>query len=615
MENIDKIIRAKEQTLDYILGNKKYTVDYFQREYKWQSMHIEQLISDLVGAFMDNYKDGDKPKDVANYSTYYMGSIVVSEKKGVFSIIDGQQRITSLTLLLIYLYHATDKKMGQQLSNMIYSDSYGDMSFNIQVPERENCLRSLYENSTYTPLSNDDESTRNMAARYEDICNCFPMDDFNAKEDSLRAFVYWIKNNLIMVQITAMSDENAYTIFETMNDRGMPLTPSDMLKGFILSKFDNDNKRQSVNTQWKEDMFKLDDFDNNAETLFFQSWLRSQYAQTIRSSKAGSVNQDFENIGTRFHNWFKDNYDKELLSKAINNNIENFVDKTYRFYFNQFVKIKEAEKQFDSKLPHIYYNNYWGIAPSLSYPLYLAPLHEDDNEDTCNKKIELVARFLDNFVVRRATNYRLFSANSQRYTMCNLVKNIRGNNLDKLKENLVNNTEDIEDFSESLPNFRMHGQNKYFIKYFLARLTSYIEEESGMGNNIVKYLKNPDCKPYEIEHIWSDHYEWFDKIFQQKNDFDDYRNNIGDLVLLQNGVNQSLNDMKTEEKLGHYIKENLLASSMCEQAYKNNPTFTKFYKDKKIPFKSYTNITKDDIKERSKLYATIASQIWNKNLD
>ena len=505
--------------------------------------------------------------------------------------------------------------MGQQLSNMIYSDSYGDMSFNIQVPERENCLRSLYENSTYTPLSNDDESTRNMAARYEDICNCFPMDDFNAKEDSLRAFVYWIKNNLIMVQITAMSDENAYTIFETMNDRGMPLTPSDMLKGFILSKFDNDNKRQSVNKQWKEDMFKLDDFDNNAETLFFQSWLRSQYAQTIRSSKAGSVNQDFENIGTRFHNWFKDNYDKELLSKAINNNIENFVDKTYRFYFNQFVKIKEAEKQFDSKLPHIYYNNYWGIAPSLSYPLYLAPLHEDDNEDTCNKKIELVARFLDNFVVRRATNYRLFSANSQRYTMCNLVKNIRGNNLDKLKENLVNNTEDIEDFSKSLPNFRMHGQNKYFIKYFLARLTSYIEEESGMGNNIVKYLKNPDCKPYEIEHIWSDHYEWFDKIFQQKNDFDDYRNNIGDLVLLQNGVNQSLNDMKTEEKLGHYIKENLLASSMCEQAYKNNPTFTKFYKDKKIPFKSYTNITKDDIKERSKLYATIASQIWNKNLD
>ena len=60
MENIDKVIRAKEHTLDEILSNKKYTVDYFQREYKWQKLNIEQMISDLVGEFMDNYKDGDQ---------------------------------------------------------------------------------------------------------------------------------------------------------------------------------------------------------------------------------------------------------------------------------------------------------------------------------------------------------------------------------------------------------------------------------------------------------------------------------------------------------------------------------------------------------------------------
>lgn len=615
MENIDKVIRAKEYTLDEILGNKKYTVDYFQREYKWQTLHIEQLVSDLVGAFMDNYKDGDKPKDVAKYSTYYMGSIVVSEKHGTFSIIDGQQRITSLTLLLIFLYHATNKTMGEQLSNMIYSDSYGEKSFNIQVPEREGCLKSLYESGSYTPSDDDDESTRTMVARYEDICSCFPMDDFIAKEDSLRAFVYWIKQNLIMVRISAMSDENAYTIFETMNDRGMPLTPSDMLKGFILSKFTHDDRRQSVNNQWKKDMFVLDDFDNNAETLFFQSWLRSQYAQTIRPSKAGSVNQDFENIGTRFHNWFKDNYDKDLLAKAINGNIENFVSTTYRFFFNQFVKIKEAEKTFNPALPHIFYNNHWGIAPSLGYPLYLAPLVETDDDETCNKKIELVARFLDNFVVRRATNYRLFSQSSQRYTMCNLVRTIRGNSLDELRNNLLASTEEIADFNEALPHFRMHGQNKYFIKYFLARLTSYIEEQSGMGNNIVKYLKNPDCKPYEIEHIWSDHYEWFAALFPQKTDFDECRNTIGDLILLPNGVNQSLNDLPAKDKLPHYIKENLLARSLCDGTYQNNPSFIQFFTQKGIPFKYYTDFTKEDIQERCRLYATIAAQIWDKTLD
>ncbi|MBP5501729.1 MAG: DUF262 domain-containing protein [Bacteroidales bacterium] len=616
MENIDEVIRAKEYTLDEILGNKKYTVDYFQREYKWETTHIEQLISDLVGAFMDNFREGDQTTAAAKYSPYYMGSIVVSDKKnGTSSIIDGQQRITSLTLLLIFLYHATNKSMGEQLSHLIYSDSYGKKSFNIQVPEREACLKSLYDNGNYTPTDTDDESTKNMVARYEDICNCFPLDEFNEKEGSLQSFIYWIKGSLIMVKISALSDDNAYTIFETMNDRGMPLTSSDMLKGFILSKFTRDDIRQSVNNQWKKDMFVLSDFDNNAESLFFQSWLRSQYAQSIRASKAGSVNQDFENIGTRFHNWFKDNYDKDLLAKAINGNIEKFVNTTYRFFFNQFVKIKNAEKTFNKILPHIYYNNHWGIAPSLSYPLYLAPLVETDSDEICNKKIELVARFLDNFVVRRATNYRLFSANSQRYTMCNLVKCIRGNNLDELKNNLLANTEDIADFNEILPRFRMHGQNKNFIKYFLARLTSYIEEQSGMGNNIVKYLKNPDCKPYEIEHIWSDHYEWFTAIFSQKTDFDDCRNTIGDLILLPNGVNQSLNDLPAKDKLPHYIKENLLARSLCEGTYQNNPSFIQFFTQKGFPFKFYTDFTKEDIQERCKLYAAIAAKIWDKLLE
>ena len=613
MENIDKVIRAKEHTLDEILSNKKYTVDYFQREYKWQKLNIEQMVSDLVGEFMDNYKDGDKTKDVANYGTYYMGSIVVSEKNGVFSIIDGQQRITSLTLLLIYLHHTTDKKMAEQLSNMIYSDSYGEKSFNIQVPERENCLQSLYENGSYTPLDSDDESTKNMVERYEDICGCFPIDDFNLKGDALRSFVYWLKQNLIMVKISAMSDENAYTIFETMNDRGVPLTSSDMLKGFILSKFSSDNKRRIVNNQWKKDMFELDEFDNNAETLFFQSWLRSQFAQTIRPSKAGSVNQDFENIGTRFHNWFKDNYDKDLLALAIKGNIENFIDTNYRFYFKQFVKIKKSEYNFNPELPHIYYQSYWGIAPSLSYPLYLAPLVVSDDEDVCNQKIELVARFLDNFVVRRSSNYRMVSASSQRYTMCNLVKSIRGKSIEDLRQALVDNTEDINDFAQSLPNLRLHGQNRYFIKYFLARITSYIEEQSGMGNNIVKYLRNPDCKPYEIEHIWSDHYEWHSE-FKQKTEFDECRNTIGDLLLLPNGVNQSLNDLPAKDKLPHYIKENLLARSLCEGTYQNNPSFTQFIKSQGIPFKHYDNFTKDDIQERCRLYATIAALIWDKQL-
>ena len=615
METQNTAILAKDYRLSEILSNKKYSVDYFQREYKWEQINIEQLVSDLVGAFMENYHEGHTIKDVAHYGTYYMGSIVLSERGSVNSIIDGQQRITSLTLLLIYLYHATGKSMSEQIANMIYSDSYGEKSFNIDVPERRECLQSLYEHGEYSVKDTDDESTKNMAERYNDICNCFPLDDF--KGDMLKAFVYWVKENLILVKITALSEENAYTIFETMNDRGVPLTASDMLKGFILSKFTHDEKRTKVNGEWRKDMLKLGEYDanNGAENQFFQSWLRAQFAITIRQSKVNSVNQDFENIGTRYHNWFKDNYDKGLLAEAINGDIEGFIEKNYRFFFNQYVKIKEAEKAFKKELEHVFYHQFWRIAPSLCYALYLAPLTLEDSEETCNKKIDIVAHFLENFAVRRSTNYRLFSASSIRYTMCNLVKTIRGKDIAALKEALISETEEIKDFNESLPVFRLHGMNRCFIKYFLARITSFVEEGSGMGNHFVNYMRNPNQKPFEVEHIWSEHFEWHEDEFKQTEEFNQWRNSIGDLILLPNGVNQSYNDMPVVKKLPHYIKENILAQSFCAATYEKNPTFKAFITKNNLPFKSYTDFKKKDIQERCLLYAAIANLIWNKSLE
>lgn len=611
-ENKNSNILARDYPLAEILGNKKYTVDYFQREYKWERINIEQMVSDLVNAFMESYQEGHKTKDVEKYGTYYMGSIVLSEKGGGASIIDGQQRITSLTLLLIYLYHATKKTMSEQLSNMIYSDSYGEKSFNIQVEERESCLKALYETGEYSVKDTDDESTRNMAERYQDICECFPRDLFT--DESLKSFVYWVKGKLILVKITALSEENAYTIFETMNDRGVPLTSSDMLKGFILSKFSHEDTRKKVNAQWKKDMLSLDEFETSAESQFFQSWFRAKYAITIREGKANSVNMDFENIGVRFHNWFKENNEKNLLAEAINGNIEGFIDKHYRFYLNQFIKIKKAEQSYNHDLPHIYYLNFWGIAPSLSYPLFMAPLKIDDTEDICNQKIEIVAKHIDNFVVRRSVNYRLFSSNSIRYTMCNLVKSIRNKSVEELKAVLIKNTEQIDDFTIAMPKFRLHGQNGRFVKYLLARMTSFVEEQCGMSSNFVVYMTNPDCKPYEIEHIWSDHYEWHTDEFDQTDKFNETRNSIGDLILLPNGVNQSLNDLETSKKLPHYIKENILAKSLCKQTYEKNPSFTQFVALNKLAFTWYDDIKKNDIADRCRLYAELAKLIWNKEL-
>src|SRR5690606_1253933 len=100
-------IEATDTCINKLLKDQKFTIDYFQREYRWQEKHIKLLVEDLTTTFLKSYKEDDKRSEVANYQSYYLGPVVfsVNPENGKKSIIDGQQRITSITLMLIYLNH------------------------------------------------------------------------------------------------------------------------------------------------------------------------------------------------------------------------------------------------------------------------------------------------------------------------------------------------------------------------------------------------------------------------------------------------------------------------------------------------------------------------------
>jgi uncharacterized protein with ParB-like and HNH nuclease domain len=89
MSQLNNKIEAHDRSIEEVLDNKKYTVDYFQREYKWEEKHIEQLVFDLTSAFFNEYKPEHLRTDVEKYNAYYLGPFVVSEKQGNRSIIDG----------------------------------------------------------------------------------------------------------------------------------------------------------------------------------------------------------------------------------------------------------------------------------------------------------------------------------------------------------------------------------------------------------------------------------------------------------------------------------------------------------------------------------------------
>jgi len=227
-----------------------------------------------------------------------------------------------------------------------------------------------------------------------------------------------------------------------------------------------------------------------------------------------------------------------------------------------------------------------------------------------------------------AVNHKRYAQSLIKNALYPLAIKIRDSSVEDLKKEL---SEAYEDFDYNLNGLNktkfpdgydpggvveleLNGQNKPFIKFFLSRLTAYIENESGDKTSFVNYMDTTQSKPFQIEHLWCDDYEQFKDEFDQRDRWGNYRNCIGALILLPQGTNQSHNKDPYTTKLPHYLKENLLAQSLHPTCYEKNPNFTKWFERVNLPFKAHEKMKKADVDDRLGLYSEISKKIWNKEL-
>lgn len=603
-------IKADAKTVSEILDKNKYEIDVFQREYKWQRKHVEQLLADLETKFQSNFSKDDERKDVQRYSKYFLGPIIISLKDDKRTIIDGQQRLTSITLLLIYVNNLQKNKIEVPINDLIFSEKYAEKSYNLQIPDRRECIDALYNDhlNGFNP-ANAGESVKNILARYQDIAELFPEE---LKHEALPYFIEWLIYNVTFVEIKTYTDEDAYTIFETMNDRGLNLTPTEMLKGYLISNVDGSEQKLELNELWRNRVFELNKkIDQDEDLEFFRAWLRAKYAQSIRPGKAGAENEDFEKIATRFHSWVRDN--KDTIGLRNSSDFYEFIKRDFDFYSRLYLQIYEAATNFQKQLEYVFYLEKGRFARSFYFALLTAPINVEDDSETVKKKLAMVARYLETYLVFRSVNYRTLSYSSIRYTMFSLIKDIRGKGVEELRDILKSKVASFDEKLENFSNLHLHGMNKRFIHFLLARITNHVETKCGVASSFVDYV-NPDLtKPFQIEHIWSDRFESHKDEFGDSSDFEEFRNKIGALLLLQEGSNQSYNDDVYETKLPFYFGQNLLAKSLNPQCYEKNPNFLKYIQDSKLRFKPHEHFMKNDIMQRQHLYQKICEEIWSLN--
>ena len=196
------------------------------------------------------------------------------------------------------------------------------------------------------------------------------------------------------------------------------------------------------------------------------------------------------------------------------------------------------------------------------------------------------------------------------YAMFLVMREIRGQDLDKLVALLLKRLDVESETFSSNDNFRLHGINGRQIHRLLARMTDYVETESGMPSHYIDY-KRGGKDGYEIEHIWANHPEQHEQEFPHASDFAEYRNRLGDLLLLPKSFNASYGDLPYQEKLAHYRSRNLLAQSLHPSTYEHNPGFLRFIERTGLPFHPHPEFRKPDIDQRQVLYRLLAERIWN----
>ena len=114
--------------------------------YAWQERQVREIIDDLTAKFLDFYESGHARPEVEGYGHYFLGSIVISHKRGQRFVVDGQQRLTTLTLLLIHLHLLQEGREERvEVRNLIYSEKYGRKSFNLDVPDRAEVMQKLMD--------------------------------------------------------------------------------------------------------------------------------------------------------------------------------------------------------------------------------------------------------------------------------------------------------------------------------------------------------------------------------------------------------------------------------------------------------------------------------------
>ncbi|GMO25804.1 MAG: hypothetical protein Pg6A_13120 [Termitinemataceae bacterium] len=242
-------IEVELKTVKKILNDSDafYQVPDYQRPYSWDKENISELIDDLTFAYTNNKSE-----------KYFCGSLVLVKDAERYDVIDGQQRLTTFTILSCVIRDSFSDKLDQKSKDYIkraiqdeYEENERKLTFitgeQMQIDFEETILKSIKFKSNVNPEKEFKENIYLQNAHYIKFFLDEKLKELNIEPND---FIQWVFENVVLTVIITNDLDNAIRIFNVLNDRGLPLSPMDILKSSLMQKLSTED-RQAFKIKWE----------------------------------------------------------------------------------------------------------------------------------------------------------------------------------------------------------------------------------------------------------------------------------------------------------------------------------------------------------------------------
>ncbi|CAH8285890.1 uncharacterized protein DUF262 [Mariniflexile fucanivorans] len=614
-------IQPNNQTVEKCLKQRTYYIDFYQREYVWKKEIVNILLEDIFFTFelaYEDHKDKDLTAEVlAKYNWYYLNIYITNTIGGKEYIVDGQQRLTTLTLIALKLLRLAilDKEYFENLIDTLKDCIYGKDKFKgnifwIDNEKRKRIMQHLVENKDFTGEF-ESVTEENINERFKDISKY--IDDKNLSKEKLKSFIMYFLERLVLVELKIEKDDTPM-VFEVINDRGVALKPFEILKGKLVGALDKADT-EKYSTLWEDSITRL----SGIEDAFFIDYLKGKFIFKRNADLEKAINNQYHRYIFE-SNDIADSLQFRKKDKNHAKNIKDFIEDDLTYYSKLYSVIRRNEYEFLS------YNNDINDLSGQYQNIIAACTIEDEKEQV---KIESIAKEIDRLYMLLRLN-GIYNSNNYQEISYQLNRDLQQKDISDYR-NIFNNA--IEQRIKEARNltqitslldydrFKTRGYDNIErrpLRYFFARVEKYIcdNTEKTMENDVLYISTKTGHKTgYHIEHILSRNDE-NKQYFHSDEEFENQRNRLGGLLLLYNMDNIISNN--EEYYLGKrktYNNGLVWGRTLIDSFYHStNSRFIEFNQR----FKSQTNMEfvytdkfdSEILEYRSKLLFEIVKKIW-----